>query len=49
MLTCGVIIKNFCFNYSLNNFIGADGVAVAGIMATVSAITGAVPAAGTNT
>lgn len=44
MLSFGVIIKNYCFNYSLNNYIGADGVAVAGIMATVSALTGAVPA-----
>ena len=36
MLTAGVIIKNYCFNYSLNNYVGAAGVAVAGIMATSS-------------
>lgn len=48
MLTIGVIIKNYCFNYSLNHYVGAAGVAVAGIMATVSAMTGAVPSGCSN-
>lgn len=43
MLSAGVIIKNYCFNYSLNHDIGAAGVAVVGVMATVSTFTGAVP------
>lgn len=43
MLTFGVLIRNTCFNYSLNHYIGASGVAVAGIMSTVSALTGAIP------
>ena len=43
MLAAGVIIKNLCFNNALNNSAGAAGVAVAGIMATVSALSGAVP------
>ena len=42
MLTGGVIIKNLCFNFALDHTIGAAGVAVAGIMATVSAMTGAI-------
>ena len=48
MLTVGVIIKNYCFNYALNNYVGAAGVAVAGIMATVSAMTGAVSTGSSN-
>ena len=48
LLTAGVIIKNYCFNYSLNLYVGAAGVAVAGIMATVSALTGAIPAGCSN-
>ncbi len=48
MLTIGVIIKNYCFNYSLNHYVGTAGVAVAGIMATVSAMTGAVPSGCSN-
>ena len=48
MLSAGVIIKNYCFNYSLNHYVGAAGVAVAGVMATVSALTGAVPSGGYN-
>lgn len=42
MLTGGVIIKNLSFNFALDHHVGAAGVAVAGIMATVSALTGAV-------
>ena len=42
--TFGVILKNYCFNYGLNLYTGAAGVAVAGIMATVCALVGAVPA-----
>ena len=41
MLPLGVIIKNLCFNYALSHTVGDAGVAVAGVMATVSAITGA--------
>ena len=42
--TFGVILKNSCFNYGLNLYTGSAGVAVAGIMATVCALVGAVPA-----
>ena len=48
MLSVGVIIKNYCFNTSLNQFSGAAGVAVAGIMATVSGLTGAIPSGCSN-
>ena len=44
MLIAGVIIKNLCFNLALNHEVGEAGVAVAGIMATVSALTGAISA-----
>lgn len=48
MLTAGVIIKNLCFIFSLNEYVGAAGVAVCGIMSTVSALTGAVPSGCSN-
>ena len=48
MLSLGVIIRNYCFNYSLHHYIGDAGVAVAGIMATVSALTGAIPSGSSN-
>lgn len=48
MLTCGVIIRNYCLNYSLSRYAGAAGVAVAGIMATVSSLVSAVPSGGSN-
>ena len=41
--TIGVIFKNYCFNYALNEYAGAPGVAVAGIMSTACALLGAVP------
>ena len=48
LLPLGVIVKNLCFNYTLESCAGSAGVAVAGIMATVSALTGAVPSGCTN-
>ena len=43
MLTGGVIIRNYRFNYSLNQYVGAGGVAVAGVMSTVSSLVASVP------
>jgi len=48
LLSLGVIIKNYCFNYSLDHYAGGAGVAVVGIMATVSALTGAIPSGCSN-
>lgn len=48
MLSLGVITRNYCFNFALDQYIGAAGVAVAGIMSTVSALTGAVPSGAGN-
>ena len=46
--TTGVIFKNYCFNYAMNGYAGAPGVAVIGIMSTVCAFFGAVPAGCAN-
>ena len=43
MFSIGLIIKNYSFNYALNHYTGAAGVAVAGIMASVCAVIGAIP------
>jgi Na+-driven multidrug efflux pump/anti-sigma regulatory factor (Ser/Thr protein kinase) len=48
MLTIGVITKNYCFNSALNQYTGAAGVAVAGVMATVSSLVSAIPAGCNN-
>ena len=44
LLTAGVMIKNLCFNFTLDNHVGHAGVAAVSIMATLSALTGAVSA-----
>ena len=41
--TIGVIFKNYCFNYAMNEYAGAPGVAVAGIMSAACALFGAIP------
>ncbi len=48
MLSFGVIIKNYCFNYALVHYTGAAGVAVAGIMATVNSLAAAIPSGCNN-
>lgn len=48
MLSFGVIIKNYCFNYALVHYTGAAGVAVAEIMATVNSLAAAIPSGCNN-
>ena len=43
MLAFGVLLRNLCMNYSLQMFVGAAGVAVAGVMATVNSLASAIP------
>lgn len=42
LLAGGSFIKNTCFNFSLNQYVGAGGVAVAGIMASAASLLGAI-------
>ncbi|MBP3857722.1 MAG: ATP-binding protein [Ruminiclostridium sp.] len=48
MFSVGVIIKNYCFNYSLSQYTGEIGVAAAGILSSVCAFAGAIPAGFAN-